>query len=178
MTRQLLHPTLVKFCSCLFLSFDFCRTEPLQRRCSYILGLVSFHLESPPLEYKKSITVIEHLTLQVIDPFVTVEMFGIAADAAQERTRTVPHNGACSWCLSIIFHCKNKRLKFNLLPMHHNRRIICSYCPSIWSSTGVYSRKWSLRAHLVPLGPLFTYESGPTIFRLLIQNIGGVKLIC
>ncbi|PFX30571.1 Inactive phospholipase C-like protein 1 [Stylophora pistillata] len=29
----------------------------------------------------------------VIDPFVTIEVFGIPADIAQERTRTVPHNG-------------------------------------------------------------------------------------
>lgn len=29
----------------------------------------------------------------VIDPFVTIEVFGIPADASQERTRTVPHNG-------------------------------------------------------------------------------------
>ncbi|XP_068708108.1 inactive phospholipase C-like protein 1 [Montipora foliosa] len=30
---------------------------------------------------------------EVIDPFVTIEVFGIPADVAQERTRTVPHNG-------------------------------------------------------------------------------------
>lgn len=29
----------------------------------------------------------------VIDPFVTIEVFGIPADIAQDRTRTVPHNG-------------------------------------------------------------------------------------
>lgn len=29
----------------------------------------------------------------VIDPFVTIEIFGIPADLSQERTRTVPHNG-------------------------------------------------------------------------------------
>lgn len=29
----------------------------------------------------------------VIDPFVTIEVFGIPADISQERTRTVPHNG-------------------------------------------------------------------------------------
>jgi len=34
----------------------------------------------------------------VIDPFITIEIFGIPADIAQERTRTVPHNGkaACA----------------------------------------------------------------------------------
>lgn len=31
--------------------------------------------------------------VQVIDPFVTIEVFGIPADISQERTRTVPHNG-------------------------------------------------------------------------------------
>ena len=31
--------------------------------------------------------------VQVIDPFVTIEIFGIPADLLQERTRTVPHNG-------------------------------------------------------------------------------------
>lgn len=31
--------------------------------------------------------------VQVIDPFVTIEIFGIPADLSQERTRTVPHNG-------------------------------------------------------------------------------------
>ena len=31
--------------------------------------------------------------MQVIDPFVTIEVFGIPADISQERTRTVPHNG-------------------------------------------------------------------------------------
>ncbi|XP_067055342.1 inactive phospholipase C-like protein 1 [Acropora muricata] len=30
---------------------------------------------------------------EVIDPFITIEIFGIPADIAQERTRTVPHNG-------------------------------------------------------------------------------------
>lgn len=36
---------------------------------------------------------------QVIDPFVTIEVFGIPADISQERTRTVPHNGRySSWC--------------------------------------------------------------------------------
>ncbi|XP_032219310.2 inactive phospholipase C-like protein 2 isoform X2 [Nematostella vectensis] len=29
----------------------------------------------------------------VIDPYVTIEVFGIPSDIAQERTRTVPHNG-------------------------------------------------------------------------------------
>ncbi|CAH3045442.1 unnamed protein product, partial [Porites lobata] len=29
----------------------------------------------------------------VIDPFVTIEIFGIPADLSQERTRAVPHNG-------------------------------------------------------------------------------------
>ena len=31
--------------------------------------------------------------VQVIDPFVTIEIFGIPADLSQERTRAVPHNG-------------------------------------------------------------------------------------
>ena len=34
--------------------------------------------------------------MQVIDPFVTIEVFGIPADISQERTRTVPHNGRYS----------------------------------------------------------------------------------
>ncbi|KXJ09697.1 Inactive phospholipase C-like protein 1 [Exaiptasia diaphana] len=29
----------------------------------------------------------------VIDPYVTIEVYGIPSDIAQERTRTVPHNG-------------------------------------------------------------------------------------
>lgn len=29
----------------------------------------------------------------VTDPYVTIEIFGIPADCAEERTKTVPHNG-------------------------------------------------------------------------------------
>jgi hypothetical protein len=29
----------------------------------------------------------------VTDPYVTIEVFGIPADCAEERTKTVPHNG-------------------------------------------------------------------------------------
>lgn len=29
----------------------------------------------------------------VTDPYVTVEVFGIPSDCAEERTKTVPHNG-------------------------------------------------------------------------------------
>ena len=41
--------------------------------------------------------------MQVIDPFVTIEVFGIPADISQERTRTVPHNGR--YFLDVIFVC-------------------------------------------------------------------------
>ena len=37
-------------------------------------------------------------SVQVIDPFVTIEVFGIPADISQERTRTVPHNGKYIAC--------------------------------------------------------------------------------
>ena len=39
---------------------------------------------------------------QVIDPYVTIEVFGIPADASDERTRTVPHNGKQSFLNSTV----------------------------------------------------------------------------
>ena len=42
--------------------------------------------------------------MQVIDPFVTIEIFGIPADLSQERTRTVPHNGKKNENLALLVH--------------------------------------------------------------------------
>ena len=42
--------------------------------------------------------------VQVIDPFVTIEIFGIPADLSQERTRTVPHNGKNNENLALLVY--------------------------------------------------------------------------
>ena len=42
-----------------------------------------------------------------IDPYVTVEVFGIPADCAEERTKTVQHNGMCEDCYWFMMGNKN-----------------------------------------------------------------------
>ena len=57
------------------------------------------------------------------DPYVTVEIFGIPADCAEERTKTVPHNGKCSIIRSVIFFSSDKLSGFHTtikgLLQHH-----------------------------------------------------------
>lgn len=63
---------------------------------------------------------------QVIDPFVTIEVFGIPADIAQDRTRTVPHNGRWFTHLSGVFdyqHWKTKKL--TLFTCHQIFKSVC-----------------------------------------------------
>lgn len=41
----------------------------------------------------------------VTDPYVTIEIFGIPADCAEERTKTVPHNGKKTLCeMLLVLH--------------------------------------------------------------------------
>lgn len=52
----------------------------------------------------------------VTDPYVTIEIFGIPADCAEERTKTVPHNGKKTvWIVSSLrSFCFYDRLKEKL----------------------------------------------------------------